>query len=73
MVQYHYPEFHRAVRIWRNLLMLKQAGRGQDPMGANATALGELAVECPVCSHPGRNLPDGWESAGQSSYILSDS
>ncbi|KAM6491207.1 hypothetical protein JOM56_013446 [Amanita muscaria] len=28
---YRYPEFHRVFRIWRNLLMLKRAGRGQDP------------------------------------------
>ncbi|KAH9956388.1 hypothetical protein BGW80DRAFT_1439367 [Lactifluus volemus] len=63
-LQYRYPEFHRVFRIWRNLLMLKRAGRGQDPAGAGATAQGELAVECPACPHPGRNLPEGWELAG---------
>ncbi|KIL55027.1 hypothetical protein M378DRAFT_49831, partial [Amanita muscaria Koide BX008] len=61
---YRYPEFHRVFRIWRNILMLKRAGRGQDPAGAGATAQGELAVECPACPHPGRNLPEGWQLAG---------
>jgi hypothetical protein len=67
--QYRYPEFHRVFRIWRNLLMLKRAGRGQDPAGAKATTQGELAVECPACPHPGRNLPVGWESAGALLYV----
>lgn len=43
--------------------MLKRAGRGHDPAGVAATAPGELAVECPACPHPGRNLPDGWDQA----------
>ncbi|TDL13202.1 hypothetical protein BD410DRAFT_707921, partial [Rickenella mellea] len=25
--------------------------------------VGECAVECPACPHPGRNLPEGWENA----------
>lgn len=69
LIQYRYPEFHHAFRIWRNLLMLKRAGRGQDPAGASATAQGELAVECPACPHPGRNLPVGWESSGPLSCV----
>ena len=51
--------------------MLKRAGRGQDPAGAGATAPGELAVECLACPHPGRNLSEGWESAGQLLCVLS--
>jgi hypothetical protein len=51
------------MRFWRHLKMLKHAGRGQDPLGAEGTQEGELAVECPTCPHPGRNLPDGWEDA----------
>ncbi|KIL68676.1 hypothetical protein M378DRAFT_184632 [Amanita muscaria Koide BX008] len=58
---YCYAQFHRIFRIWRGLLMLKRAGRGQDPAGAEATAQGELALECPACPHPERNLPDGWQ------------
>ena len=56
-------------RIWQNLLMLKRAGRRQDPASVDATAQGELAVECPACPHPGRNLPEGWETAGPQSYV----
>jgi hypothetical protein len=51
------------MRIWWHLHMLKRAGRGQDPFGTSGTQEGELAVECPACPHPGRNLPDGWEDS----------
>lgn len=51
------------MRMWRHLKMLKRAGRGHDPEGAKATRMGECAVECVACPHPGKNLPDGWESA----------
>jgi hypothetical protein len=50
-------------------MMLKRAGRGQDPAGVDATAQGELAVECPACPHPNRNLPKGWQSAGPLSCV----
>ncbi|KIM87974.1 hypothetical protein PILCRDRAFT_3683 [Piloderma croceum F 1598] len=43
--------------------MLKRAGRGQDPLGCDATQEGELAFECPACPHPGCNLPEGWDKA----------
>jgi hypothetical protein len=43
--------------------MVKRAGRGHDPAGVDATQPGQCAVECPACPHPGRNLPEGWESA----------
>ncbi|KAM6501762.1 hypothetical protein JOM56_001739 [Amanita muscaria] len=67
---YCYAEFHRSFRIWRGLLMLKRAGRGQDPAGASATAQGELALECPACPHPGYNLPDGWQNVGPGLLFL---
>jgi hypothetical protein len=41
---------------------LKRAGRGLDPKGISSTARGELAVECPACPHPGKNLPDNWQT-----------
>ena len=43
--------------------MVKCAGCGHDPAGVGATQPGECAVECPVCPHLGRNLPEGWEDA----------
>ncbi|KAJ7444081.1 hypothetical protein B0H11DRAFT_1747673 [Mycena galericulata] len=58
-----YQVFLRMARQYRHLLMLKRAGRGHDPSGVFGTGSGELAVECPVCPHPGVNLPEGWENA----------
>lgn len=49
------------MRMWRHLTMLKRAARGHDPLGVEATKEGELAVECPACPHPARNLPAGWD------------
>ncbi|KAI0686904.1 hypothetical protein C8T65DRAFT_590675 [Cerioporus squamosus] len=51
------------VRLWRHLTALKRAGRGHDPTGPAGTQEGELAVECPACPHPGKNLLADWESA----------
>lgn len=50
-------------------MALKRAGRGQDPAGVEGTSQGELAVECPACPHPGRNLPDNWQKAGSLLYV----
>jgi hypothetical protein len=58
-----YNEFLTAIRIWRHLKLLKRAGRGHDPAGISATKPGQLAIECPACSHPNRNLPIDWEKA----------
>lgn len=49
--------------------MLKRSGRGQDPEGAAITSLGELAIECPACPHPDRNLPLNWKSGGSKEYF----
>ncbi|KZP16524.1 hypothetical protein FIBSPDRAFT_957932 [Athelia psychrophila] len=58
-----YDEMRPIVHLWRHLKMLKRAGHGHDPRGVDATRMGECAVECPACPHPGRNLPSGWENA----------
>lgn len=42
--------------------MLIRAGRGNDPGGVEATQQGQLAVLCPACPHPGKNLPDNWDN-----------
>ncbi|KAA1479653.1 hypothetical protein DENSPDRAFT_789438, partial [Dentipellis sp. KUC8613] len=57
-----YQEFTRATRCYRHLKMTKRGGRGHDPAGIENTEEGSLAVECPACPHPGRNIPDDWES-----------
>jgi hypothetical protein len=49
--------------------MLKRSGRGHDPDGAAATSSGELAIECPACPHPDRNLPINWNSGGPQEYF----
>ncbi|EMD40257.1 hypothetical protein CERSUDRAFT_28712, partial [Gelatoporia subvermispora B] len=55
----------RLVSAWADNGMLKRAARGHDPRSVIATTEGELAVECPACAHPKRNLPEGWESLPQ--------
>ncbi|OJT05532.1 hypothetical protein TRAPUB_3648 [Trametes pubescens] len=58
---HRYKQFCHTVRLWRHLRQLKRGGRGHDPAGASATAPGSLAVVCPACPHPGKNLPDDWD------------
>lgn len=52
--------------MYNNLKMLKRGGRGHDPAGIAGTAEGSLAVECPACPQPERNLPEGWKDAPES-------
>lgn len=51
------------MRQWRNLKLLKRAGRGHDPAGVAATREGECAVVCPACPQPGKNLEPDWKEA----------
>jgi hypothetical protein len=51
------------IRQWRNLKMLKRAGRGHDPAGVDATKEGECVVLCPACLQPGKNLLPDWRDA----------
>ncbi|KAG1893939.1 uncharacterized protein F5891DRAFT_1131100 [Suillus fuscotomentosus] len=55
-----YAPFMCMVHEWRHLRQLQWAGRGHDPSGVIATQAGKLAVICPACPQPGRNLPEGW-------------
>jgi hypothetical protein len=50
--------------------MLKRAGRGHDTEGVTATSQGELAIECPACPHPNRNLPDNWNLEGPQKCVV---
>ncbi|KAI0054692.1 hypothetical protein BV25DRAFT_1873293 [Artomyces pyxidatus] len=61
--KYRYKEFIRSMRCFRHIRAAKRAGRGHDPEGIEATGPGEFVVECPLCPHPGRNMPEGWEDA----------
>lgn len=46
-------------------MMAKRAVRGHDSRGIEGTLPGELAVECPACPQPGRNLPSDYKNAPQ--------
>jgi hypothetical protein len=51
------------VREWQHLTMLKCFRHGHNPSGIDGTSEGERVVLCPACLQPGKNLPDGWETA----------
>ncbi|KII83256.1 hypothetical protein PLICRDRAFT_119572 [Plicaturopsis crispa FD-325 SS-3] len=57
------------IREWRNIVMLKRAGRFHQG-GAAGTGVGELALKCRVCPEPGVNLPVDWESMPQKDRYL---
>ncbi|KIJ11640.1 hypothetical protein PAXINDRAFT_164080 [Paxillus involutus ATCC 200175] len=67
-----YEQFMRMAREWQHLKLLKCSGRGHDPTGVAGTKQGECAVLCPVCPHPDKNLPSGWQGvAKDKSYLYS--
>ncbi|PPR06471.1 hypothetical protein CVT24_002571 [Panaeolus cyanescens] len=66
---YRYQELQRAFRLWRNLTGLKRSGRALIMDGIRETPPGGTTVECGACPHPGRNLPEGWEKAGQLLFL----
>ncbi len=45
---------------WWHLKLLKRGGHTHDVKGPEGTQLGDLAVLCPSCPHPGINLPPDW-------------
>lgn len=52
-------------------MMLKRAGRGHDPAGVIATPTAGLALECPQCPLPGKNIPIDWEEATEAKkYVV---
>ncbi|KAG1809624.1 uncharacterized protein BJ212DRAFT_1448720 [Suillus subaureus] len=51
----------RMVHQWHNLKQLGHGGRAHNLAGVNTTAKGELAVLCPACLQPGKNLLPDWE------------
>ncbi|KAI0669043.1 hypothetical protein C8Q78DRAFT_1194055 [Trametes maxima] len=60
---HRYKQFCHTVRLWRHLRQLKRGGRGHHPEGVSGTPPGSLAVACPACPCPGKNLPEDWELA----------
>lgn len=71
LLQYRYHEFSRCQRQWRNLKMLKRGAAAHNPAGIHATKQGALAVECPACPQPGRNMPTNFNDIPEEDrYVL---
>jgi hypothetical protein len=62
LFQKRYDELSRVIRRYKHLLLLKRSGRGNVANGITTTSDGQLAIECPACPHPGRNMPENWQA-----------
>ncbi|KAJ7827921.1 hypothetical protein B0H13DRAFT_2240976 [Mycena leptocephala] len=58
-----YQEFINMTRQWRNIQMLKRAGRGHETDGIATTKEGP-------CPHPGKNLPPEWKDVPSEKKFL---
>ena len=54
--QYRYNELSLALRIWVHLRQIRRGGGAHIAGGFEALTPGSLAIECPACPHPGKNL-----------------
>ncbi|KAF9779699.1 hypothetical protein BJ322DRAFT_1012771 [Thelephora terrestris] len=61
-IQYRYHEISRCVQQWRHLKDIKRGAAGHTSAAVDELGDGALAIECPACPHPGRNLPSEWEN-----------
>ena len=61
--QYRYHEMSRCVWQWRHIKDIKRGGAGHTSVAVEDLGDGALAIKCPACPHPGRNLPPDWEKA----------
>ena len=69
--KYRYHEMSRCVRQWRHLKDIKRGGAGHALSPVDELDDGSLAIECPACPHPGRNLPIGWDTeVGTRAYVI---
>ncbi|KAL1666291.1 hypothetical protein GGF50DRAFT_125801 [Schizophyllum commune] len=62
--------FMNIVRQRRHIQLLKRGGRAHENNGVETTENGQLALRCPACPQPGRNLPLNWESAAVADSFL---
>ncbi len=53
-----YNEFRQMSRLWCWMKKLKWAGYGHNPQNPKNAAPGSLAIFCPTCPQPRRNLPE---------------
>ena len=61
--QDRYHEMSRCTRQWRHLKDLKRGAAGHALKAVDDLGDRTLALECPACPHPGRNLPPDWDDA----------
>ena len=54
--KYRYNELTLVSRIWVHLRQIRRGGGAHIPGGFNALTPGSLALECPACPHPGKNI-----------------
>jgi hypothetical protein len=64
-----YNEFRRMTRLWRWMKKLKWAGYGHNGKSTADIQAGELAIFCPACPQPGKNLPPDWKD-DVNKYVL---
>ena len=55
-LQHRYNEISLVYRMYVHLQMLKRGGGAHHPGGVESLPDGSMAVECPACPHPGRNI-----------------
>ena len=66
--------FASMINHFRHIIMLRRFGRAHVDDGVSTTPQGGLAIRCPACPEPGRNLPRGWQEAGPDTrYAHADS
>ena len=54
--QHRYNEIALVYRLWIHLQLLKRGGGGHFLGGIEMLPNGSMAVKCPACPHPGRNI-----------------
>jgi hypothetical protein len=54
--QFRYNEISLVYRMWVHLHILKRGGAAHHPGGVESLSDGSMAVECPACPHPSRNI-----------------
>jgi len=56
--QYRYNEISLVYRAWVHMHIVKRGGGAHTHGGVASLADGSMAVECPACPHPGRNIDE---------------
>jgi len=55
-LQYRYNEFALVLRVWVDLRRTRRGGGSHLSGRFGALTPGSLAIDCPACPHPGKNL-----------------